>query len=134
MLAKGLEGYEETTVLVNGEDAGFSFIPADGAAGIVSGTEITAPELPVYIVPRAIELPGVYKVNNGYAEFERIFRDEDISAAEIAADYPSLAPVSTDSFQERGYTILDPALNPGLKTYDYIVTRASDVTERQIIN
>jgi hypothetical protein len=57
---------------------------------------------------------GVYRVNNGTAEFRRVILPEDGTG-------------------DSGYFILDPAVNKNIQVYDKIVTDASQVQEDQII-
>jgi hypothetical protein len=113
LLTEGAEGAIQTPASVSDEDAEYAYINAD-TPGLAAGVKITAPTLPIYVMPEPADARGVYKVNNGIAEFERITLE--------AEEPPGL-----------GYVILDPALNPGLKTYDYIVTNAADISEGQII-
>jgi regulator of sigma D len=113
LLTEGVEGVIQTPVSVSDEDAAFAYIPADTPA-LAAGVKISTPTLPIYVIPEPVDALGVYKVNNGIAEFERITLDGE--------EPPEL-----------GYVILDPALNPDIKTYDYIVTNAADISEGQII-
>ncbi len=114
VLLEGAEGVIQTAADVADRDGDFAYIPAD-TLGLAAGAKISAPSMPIYVIPEPVSVLGVYKVNNGYAQFERITLDGE-------------APPDT------GYSILDPALNPDIKTYDYIVTNAADVTENQIIS
>jgi hypothetical protein len=70
--------------------------------------------LPMYTVSETVTGQGVYRVNNGVAEYRRVQPDTSISAA-------------------GGYIILDPSLSQGIVAYDYIVTDAADVREGQIV-
>jgi hypothetical protein len=114
LLTEGTEGFIQTRVVVADEDGDFAYIPVD-TLGLAPGIRISAAEQPLYVIPAPVSVTGVYKVNNGYTEFERIVLNEE--------EPPS-----------GSYLILDQALNPDIKTYDYIVTNASEISERQPIN
>jgi hypothetical protein len=60
-----------------------------------------------------VTLQGVYRVNNGFADFIKIIPDEESGSG--------------------GFTILNPALNPRFKEYDHIVTNGQDIKDGQII-
>ena len=61
-----------------------------------------------------VDVRGVYRVNNGTAEFRQI-------------------TVGDTNLTNSGYTLLDPERNGGIKVYDMIVTDASTVRDGQII-
>lgn len=69
-----------------------------------------------YLVPEVIETPGVYKINNGVASFEKININKDIEEENIDSDYEYIIPTST------------------LKEYDRILIHSDSAVEGSIIN
>jgi len=65
------------------------------------------------LLTETIEIMGVFRVNNGVADFRRI--------------------VINDGLQTYGFYVLDPALNRGLQERDSIVSNAETVTEGELI-
>jgi hypothetical protein len=103
------------SVRIDGDNAYVPLGSGDLSTILSTGDVITRPgAYPPYELTDTQEEYGVYKINNGYADFKRIVLDTEISTAS-------------------GYTILNPALNTSIKTYDYIVSDAAGVTDGQII-
>lgn len=75
----------------------------------------TSPVASSYEITETTSIQGVYRVNNGFAEFRRITLDEDVS-------------------QTSGFSVLNPTLNQEIRVYDYIVTDASLVKDGQILH
>ncbi len=68
-----------------------------------------------YLVPELVTTPGVYKINNGTASFEKIVINEDIEKDTESEDYVYILPTNT------------------LKEYDRILANSSNVTEGEIV-
>ena len=82
------------------------------AAARKSGRNPSDPQSTYQLIETA-EVMGVYRVNNGIADFRKV----------IIGDVPHTL----------GYYILEPGLNKGLQEKDSIVYDASEVTDGQII-
>ena len=68
----------------------------------------------VQMITRIQDITGVFRVNTGIAAFTPIYMPEDTAIGGV-------------------YSILDPALNPGLRVHDHIVTNASLVEDGDIV-
>lgn len=115
ILKKNAEGNTQTQVSVTWSDDAYSYIWV--RLGQVAQGDIlfgNKEGLPEYTVTEAVTEQGVYRVNNGVAEFRHIILDDNTSSAS-------------------GYVVLDTGLSQGIRTYDYIVTDAAGIEDGQII-
>lgn len=108
------EGEVIVPVVIADTDDSFVYVLDNVENLALSDTLVRSSSATVYTLSETLTVQGVYKVNNGFAEFKKITLDTEIS-------------------QTSGYTILNPSLNQGIKAYDYIVTDAAGIEDGQII-
>ncbi len=98
------------------EDEEFSYVLLDYNILKIADTIVSIgdPQV-VYVTDNVENIKGVYRINQGYAEFCKVAIDE--STPEIG-----------------GYCILDTAKNKSIKISDRIVLDAKNIQEGQIIN
>jgi hypothetical protein len=96
-------------------DERFVYVPLE-TEGLRVNDEIINREHPDdrFTLYEFITVQGVFRANNGYAEFRRIVTDENSGGG--------------------GFIILSPSLNPGVRVFDQIVTTGAGIRDGQIIN
>jgi hypothetical protein len=111
-----LDGLEATVpVTVSFSDSRYAYIPFETDNLRINDILINAQYAgDTFTLYDKVTIRGVYRVNNGYAEFRRVNPDDELVSG--------------------GYTILNPANNPSLRAFDRIVTNGADVTDGQIIH
>jgi hypothetical protein len=107
-------GLVNVPVVVSDSDRYTAYIPAETVGlhpGFMMQNAVHAGDMLALTEP--ITLQGVYRVNRGYAQFKRIVLDEESVAG--------------------GFSILNPALNPGIRAFEHIITNAADIRDGQIL-
>jgi hypothetical protein len=112
-------GFEEVTLVVFSSEPGFLHIIAEYNS-IKIGDVLSVPDTfnETRLVSQSEDIKGVYVTNTGVAVFRRIH----LSNAHAG-----------DMFGNIHYTILDPAINNGIRVQDRIATDASGVRENQFV-
>ena len=107
-------GSEKLTLNYTAIDDDYVYMDPDNNSSLL-GIEILNPsdEQSTFQLIETAEVMGVYRVNNGIADFRKV----------IIGDIP----------QSLGYYILEPGLNKGLQEKDSIVYNAAEVKDGQII-
>jgi hypothetical protein len=109
------EGEFAVPVVFSFKDEDFGYVwEKDAPVSLDDRILKITPGSPAYRITETLTEQGVFRVNNGVAEYRWINPGEDYA-------------------KNAGYIILDAALGQGIKAYDYIVTDALTVEEGQII-
>jgi len=94
-------------------DEGYIYISLD-ISRLNLGDVLKRDGLPPYTISATASIRGVYTANDGITRFREIYEDDPLFSG--------------------GYYLLDPVKNPGIRSYDRIVTDASNTFDGQIIN